>query len=237
MKPAKAVMHTKFFTSVFFFLSLLVATSVEAQTRKTFNLSNFDRLDLGSAFIIDVKPGNFKVEVEGEQKDLDELEANVSSGQLRIRYREMHWRSNNRQRVHVHITMPALTGVRFSGASQAKVSGFGSQNRMNIDISGASQVSIDTRAKQVQMDLSGASQVTLNGNAESLDGKISGATIFKGEEFKVGQANVNVSGASSARIYVTEKLLADASGASQVRYRGHPSVTANTSGASQVSNE
>ncbi|MDQ1087961.1 hypothetical protein QE390_002507 [Siphonobacter sp. SORGH_AS 1065] len=217
-------------------LILISSLGASAQASKTFNVSNFDQLDLGSAFIIDVHPGKFKVEVEGQESDINDLEAKVSNGKLRIRYNDSD-RYSNRKRVEVHITMPALKGVSFSGASRSSITGFGAENQMSVDISGASQASIEVKAKTLDVDVSGASNVTLTGNTQKFQGNISGASSFKAEGLEVSQATIDVSGASNARLYVKEKLSAEASGASRVRYRGNPSVNANTSGASSVRNE
>ncbi len=229
-------MKNNLLTGLLLFGGLTFAGSALAQSSKTFNVSNFDQLELGSAFIIDVHPGKFKVEVEGQESDIDDLEAKVTNGSLKIRY-AVSGRNMNRKRVQVHITMPSLKGIHFSGASRSNVTGFGAENQMVIDISGASQATVEAKAKALDVDVSGASNVTLTGNAQKFQGKISGASSFKAEGLEVTLADVNVSGASNAHLYVKEKLSADASGASRVRYRGNPSVNANTSGASSVRNE
>lgn len=229
-------MKNNFLAALLLLGGLTFSGSVLAQASKTFNVSNFDQLELGSAFIIEVHPGKFRVEVEGQESDIDDLEAKVTNGSLKIRYTQSG-RNMNRKRVQVRISMPALKGIHFSGASRSTVTGFGSENQMIVDISGASQATIEAKAKTLDVDVSGASNVSITGNAQKFQGKISGASSFKAEGLEVSQAEVNVSGASAAYLYVKEKLSADASGASRVRYRGSPSVNANTSGASSVRNE
>ena len=84
------------------------------------------------------------------------------------------------------------------------------------------------------VDLSGASNVTLTGQAKRLEGDVSGATTLKAYDLKVASAKVDLSGASSARMHVTDRLDADASGASSLTYRGSASIRSNTSGASSI---
>jgi hypothetical protein len=215
----------------------LVTLGAFAQSR-SFDLKNFDRLDLGHAFQIDVRQGsNFKVTAEGEQKDLDDLEANVSSNTLKIRFKESKKWNNRQERVRIAITMPTLRGLDLSGATQTTVEGFNNLNEVDLDISGASRVNLALTAKKINLDVSGASNVTMTGKASQMEGDISGATSFKASDFEVANVRLEVSGASSARLHVTNGLVADASGASSVRYRGKASVQANTSGASSVRSE
>ena len=64
--------------------------------------------------------------------------------------------------------------------------------------------------------------------------RLNGASEIDGFNFNVDDADISVSGASTARGYVENELEADASGASRVRYRGDARVTANSNGMSSV---
>ncbi|MGA0557436.1 head GIN domain-containing protein [Larkinella sp. VNQ87] len=202
---------------------------------RTFNVSNFDRLDLGSAFTIHVNRGSsYKVTAAGRSSDLEDLEAKVVGGKLQIRYKDKMGWNRNRQRVTVNITMPDLKEIDFGGASRSDVTGFRDLKELGISISGASTSTIEVDAERVRINLSGASNVTLTGQAKRLEGDISGATTLKAYDLKVANASVDVSGASSARVHVTDRLEAEASGASSLTYRGSASIRSNTSGASSV---
>ncbi|GAB3326735.1 hypothetical protein GCM10027299_26120 [Larkinella ripae] len=207
--------------------------TVQEETR-TFTVSNFDKLDLGSAFTIHVTRGSgYKVTASGRASDLEDLEARVVSNELQVRYKDKLG-NRNRQRVTINISLPDLKAVEFSGASRSDVTGFRNLKELDVDISGASTSTIEVDAERLQVDLSGASNVTLTGQAKRLDGEVSGATTLKAYDLKVSSAKVDVSGASSARMHVTDRLEAEASGASSVTYRGSASLRSNTSGASSV---
>lgn len=202
---------------------------------RTFNVSNFNQLDLGSAFVIHVTRGSgYKVTASGRESDLEDLEAKVVNNRLQIRYKDKLGWNRNRQRVTVTVTMPDLKAVSFSGASRSDVTGFRNLKELAVDISGASSSTIEVDAERVTMDLSGASSVTLTGQAKRLEGEVSGATTLKAYDLKVASAKVDLSGASSARMNVTDRLEAEASGASNLTYRGSASIRSNTSGASSV---
>ncbi len=225
-------MKKQFF--LFAALFLFVFNGFAAETSRTFPVTNFSKLSLGSAFKIDVTQGSqFKVTATGEAADLDDLEANVSGGTLSVKYNNRH--RNNRKGVRIRIEMPSLAAVDFSGASTASVSGFKNRGEMKIAISGASTVTMDFEAKSVSLDLSGASNLKLNGKADALEGDISGASSLKARDFSAKEVELDASGASSAAIFASASLRGDASGASSIRYAGGArDIRVNTTGASSI---
>ena len=207
------------------------------RTTRTFDLKGFDRLSLGSAFEITVTKGNYSVKVEGRKQDLNDLEAEVSGGKLRVHYKDSFNWNRNRKRVSVTISMPTVKALDFSGATTSRVSGFDDLGTLDLDISGASKSDIQVKAQRIVMDASGASTITLTGSAGRLEGDVSGATSLRAYDFPVKEAILDASGASSVRVSVNGKLEVEASGASSVRYRGTASVRSNTSGARSVKSE
>lgn len=203
---------------------------------KTFNQTDFDRLDMGSAFNITVRQGaNFSIEAEGDQRNLDDLEVYTRNGTLIAKYR--NYSRNRKYETSFRITMPTLRGVAFSGASRSDVSGFTNLNDVDIELSGASKGEFSVQAARTNIELSGASTLQLDGNGASLSAEVSGASKLQAFDYPVGTAGVDASGASKADVSVTNKLVVNASGASAVRYRGAPAVQQKVSGASSVQND
>lgn len=236
----KAMKKLLTLTVAFLFALFATAQDRKAEASKSFSQTGFDRLSMGHAFRITVRPGSFKIVAEGDKDDIDELEASVSNGTLKIRFKDHDkswWSRKNHHRVDITINMPAIKGVDFSGATSSTVEGFDNIDVFDVDISGASSSRISLSAKRINLDLSGASNITIIGKAKDLSGDISGATTFKGADLRVENAELEVSGASNAKISVSENLSADASGASSLRYIGNPRVKMNTSGASSVRSE
>ncbi|MFB9295799.1 head GIN domain-containing protein [Persicitalea jodogahamensis] len=201
------------------------------------NLNNFDQLAMGSAYSIRVKKGeNFSIKATGELNDLDDLDASVSrSGVLEIKYRNT-WRKS-RDRMDIDIVMPSLRGVDFSGASVSTIEGFENERTLDYRLSGASKSTFIGSADRLGIDLSGASELTLNGRSGLIIGEISGASQLYAFDFPVDEADLNLSGASRARVRVVKFLKVDASGASNVRYLGNPTVEQRLSGSSSVARE
>jgi Putative auto-transporter adhesin, head GIN domain len=235
-------------TLITFFAALFIATVTfagkPAATRsnaddRTFSVSNFDKLDLGSAFTIHVRQGgSFSVKASGRDKDIQELEASVSGGTLKIRYKDQKWGWNNRERITIDITMPTLKAADLSGATNTDIRGFKNQGSVAFDVSGASKLDMEVDADRLSIDFSGASSIVFTGKADRVEGELSGASSLRAFEMNSKTVNLSVSGASSARVSASEALNVEASGASSVRYKGGATkVSSNSSGASSVRKE
>ena len=224
---ALAILVTVFFSAMTF-----------AQNTRTFDLKGFNKLDLSSAFKIEVKQGAFfSVVAEGDKDDLDDLVARTSGGELLIKYKDSNWGWKNRHKVSLSIVMPNLKGIDFSGACTAHVKGFGNQGDVDVKLSGASTADIEISADNMKMDISGASKSTFHGKASRISVDLSGASRTELGDFPVESADVEASGASFVRVNASKALSVEASGATTVRYKGTPSVKMNTSGASSVKSE
>lgn len=233
-------MTTKPYLRNILFLSLLlvIANTLFAQNSREYTLKGFDKLEMSSAFIIDVKYGNtFKVHVDAERsEDLEELEVRLSGSTLIAKYKEnKSWKwNNNRKRVSFTIVMPNLRQVDFSGATKSKISGFNDLEDITMKFSGAANAEISINADKVNLDCSGASRLKLNGKTSKLNFDLSGASNVDSYNFIARDVDAEVSGASSAKVTASKTLNVEASGASSLRYKGQPSVKSDVSGASSV---
>lgn len=222
-------------TIITFIALLAVVFTAAAQETRNFSVSNFKELEIGSAFKIEVKQGSsYSVTASGRQEDLQDIQAVVKDGALKVGYTKDNW-NKNRKTVTVNITMPALEGVEFSGACSAHVGNFTGVKNMDIEVSGASSVTMSFSASKVNLEVSGASVLNLTGSCDILNGEVSGASTFKGREFSSKEVTVDASGASSAYVMASNAVHAEASGASSVRYSGNvKDIHSSTSGASSV---
>ena len=201
------------------------------EVHKDFVVTDFDRLEMGSGFRIRVDQGNsFSVKVKGDRRNVDDLEVYKQGNTLIIEFEDQRDRHHD---TYIDITMPVLTAVNFSGASESKIRGFES-DQIDLYLSGASVCQVDAAFNRVDLVVSGASEVILFGDGVELVGELSGASSLKAFDYPVNEAILELSGASSGKVTVTDALDVTAGGASSVLYRGEPTVMANTSGASSV---
>jgi hypothetical protein len=197
-----------------------------------YSIEDFDRVDIGDALHVDVTQGEvFSVAAKGDKRNLDDLRVRKDGTKLLIDFDDDH---NRRHDTYITIVMPTLRAVKFSGASDSHVTGFSDGALLDFSLSGASSSQVDMDADAMNINVSGASNIKFSGKADELDAEISGASEFSAYNLEVVNAHVYVSGASVAKVNVTESLHASASGASTIIYRGSPTVTTNTSGSSSV---
>ena len=207
----------------------------EQADQRTYALTGFDALQMGSAFKIAVRQGSaFAVTASGDRRNLDDLDVWVSQGTLHARYR-IH--RNRQHSTRFEVTMPSLTYAEFSGASNATVRGFSGNQNFGLLLSGASKADVDVQATKADLRLSGASNLDLRGRFQRLDADASGASRLEAFDAPADEADVEASGASSLRLNVAQRLKAVATGASSVVYRGNPTVDARPSGGSTVRKE
>jgi Putative auto-transporter adhesin, head GIN domain len=205
------------------------------RAEKNYSLIDFDRLEMGSAFHIEVEQANtYSIHVKGDRRNLDDLEVYKSGTTLIIRFDENANRSHD---TYITITMPRLEGINFSGASVSTITGFESDDDLEFILSGASVSQLDAGYREVDLTISGASSLVMHGLGDELEAEVSGASILSAFDFPVRDAEIKLTGASQGKVTVTDELDVEASGASALLYRGNPSVTSNTSGNSSVNKD
>ncbi len=218
-------------------ISLFLTFNLRSQITRNYDLANFNGLSLGSAFKINVTNSkNFKVLVKGKKEDLDDLKVYIKNSTLIAKYKTKWslW-SRSRKSVEFLIEMPTITNIDLSGASQSKISGFDDLNKLNIELSGASQAYIDVFAADVNLELSGASTLKLIGRANKMNADLTGASSMDAGNFPLKNMTIDASGASNAKVSVSETLNVEASGAATIRYLTKPkNIHKNTSGGSNV---
>jgi hypothetical protein len=180
------------------------------------DVSGFRGIRAGGAMQIEIVAGKeFSVEIETDDNILPLIKTEVRGGVLHIEREGNVW-TRSRSRTMVRISLPQLDELNISGATTANVSG--------------------VKSEQFELKLSGASKINIEGEAGALKVDLSGASKLDAENFRVAKADVEVSGASKANLFVSETLNADASGASKINYSGNPqTVTKDVSGASKIS--
>jgi len=197
--------------------------------------TDFTEVEIGSAFEFEIdQSGSYSINVTADDNVMDYVQVSQDGQTLKIRLRRFI--SIGPVTLRASVTMPQLHGLTASGASRGTVSDFSSTEDLNITVSGASRVTGDIAAGNVDFGISGASTIQLEGSANDIDANVSGASHFNLEAFTVNNADVNFSGASSGTVNLNGRLDANLSGASTLWYIGEPTSTdINTSGGSTIS--
>ena len=231
MKNLKISLHP-----FFLFIALMTVINLSfAQSRERINVSNFDGLRVSNAFVVEVSVGNNEsLEIEIDEDFRSDLIAEVRSGTLVIGLEDNRRKRRMRESPKAYITVKSLDKIALSGAVTLKTFDILKGDKMTIDMSGASVVSMELEVDELYIEASGACVINMEGITKEQTVKSSGATTYRAYELESEFADIRVNGAGSARISVSDELDVRASGASSVRYRGNPRVNSDTSGASSV---
>jgi len=202
---------------------------------EAYAFTNFTEVEISSAFDFEIKQSSsYSINVTADDNVMDYVQVSKDGQTLTIRLRRFI--SIGPVTLRASVTLPQLHGLTASGASRGTVSNFSSNEDLDITVSGASRVTGDVTAGNVEFGISGASTIQLEGSASDIDANVSGASHFNLEAFTVNNADVNFSGASSGTVNLNGRLDANLSGASRLWYIGEPTMgDINTSGASAIS--
>ena len=216
---------------------MVIIEDSDREVTQELALTGFDRVDISSAFRVDLsQSGTFSVVVYVDENLAEYVEVEVEGSTLKIRLdRRYSYQMVNVVPMEVNVTMPELVGLTASGASEAIVAGFESTKSLDLGLSGASSLEGQIEAGDTWVEASGAAKVTLTGSAQDVRIDASGGSEVDLSGFPVADADVEASGASSVTVNARGRLDVEASGGSRVYYLGKPALgRIETSGAASV---
>lgn len=197
--------------------------------------SNFSGVDVSSAIHLYVKQdSSFSVKVETDENLQQYIIIDEENGILHIRQAD-NTNLDATGKIKVHVSAPLFRELEASGACHiTSENTLSAPDAINVHVSGASDAKLDMKAPKVSADMSGASDITLRGETRELSIEGSGASHARCFDLMTENADIDISGASSADVFASVKLEADASGASHIKYKGNPTVNSKTSGAGSI---
>jgi hypothetical protein len=203
------------------------------------DLADFDQVDVGYAFQATIEQGDtYAVTIRIDDNLAQYLDVRVVGRTLVVGLEPSIGFNFGAKTLEAEITMPEIVSLDASGASRVSLTGFESEQDLRIDASGASTISGDIAAADVEMRISGASTISLDGSGDRLNLEGSGASTANLRDFAVSDARVELSGASRGTVNASGTLDVEASGASHLTYAGNPQLgSVNTSGASSIEQE
>jgi len=228
-----------------------------AQVRK---VPSFTAISVSSAIDIYLTQSNTNdVAVSASEEEIrDHIVTEVVGGTLIIRLGEngswFSWKKWGNYKTKAYVSMKDINALTASGASNIHLVNTIESPKIVIKLTGASDFHGDIKAgtldyrlsgacdykgqvtaNTILIDGSGASNIELEGTVDDLSVEVSGASDAKLYGLSTKGAVVHASGASHAKVNVSEILKAEANGASNIDYKGNPNVKeSNTSGASSI---
>lgn len=150
----------------------------------------------------------------------DRIRTEVVDGILKIWLDGKGWSMGN-NKLKAYVSFTTLDKLIASGASDVYVDGVITGNKLDLELSGASDFKGAIKVGELHLDQSGASDTHITGVVTGLAViESSGASDVKGYDLVIQNCNAHASGASDIRITVNKELNANATGASSIYYKG-----------------
>ncbi|MFD3000532.1 PspC domain-containing protein [Pontibacter toksunensis] len=216
--------------------SVLLNESEYSSNIKSFDFDDFSQVTVSGPYHVQIQQGsNYSIRVRGGDKELRLISIEKSGQELRIGYKEKDFDLfDDRDPVLIQIVAPNYTDIDLSGAIKADIGRINSDN-LELNLAGAIRSTADLNVHNLKVGIAGASISKFTGRAENFELDATGAGVVDAEGLQATSVDADVTGASAAQVYATDKLRAQASGASRITYKGNPSdTTIDSNGPSSV---
>lgn len=232
----------KLITVVFLFAGFLPGTAnarVNGDDKKeNREVSAFSKISMSVSGNLYLTQGNeYKLVIEGDEDDLEDIETTVKGDVLRIKYDKPFGFNWNAGKVKIYVTTKEVDELTVSGSGNIVAETPISTEDVQFSVSGSGEIEIDDlEAQKINSSISGSGDIRLAGrnSAESLNISISGSGELHASDLMLRRAQIAISGSGSCDVHVTEDLQVDVSGSGKVRYGGNPVVDADISGSGKV---
>ncbi|MBL7932964.1 MAG: DUF2807 domain-containing protein [Bacteroidia bacterium] len=214
-----------------FLVLITTLISCNAQQVQNREVKSFHKIQAsGSVNIHFTQSDTASLTVKADKDEIENVETKFENGVLVI---------SNKGRftdpVNIYVKNSLLSGIETSGAVDLKISRILKTDSLEINASGSSDIHAKVETRKIKCLQSGASDVSLDGTTDHLESNVSSAATLKSYNMVSKNADIITTGAATAKIYVTEKLVANASGASDIKIKGDPKeVNAESSTASSI---
>lgn len=203
--------------------------------------SAFNKLDVKNGLDVKlIKSPETSLKITGHKNDVDMVEARVVDGILIIsrKYEPQNkfcvfcFANTGSVQVSLAVSNP-LDSIEIHGGSSVS-GGLPDTKNLSLDINDGSFASLSTKITELALSLSNGSSISLSGSSTSANISLKNGSNFDGEDFKIKNAKIDISGGSDASIFVRNKLEVNAKNESSVYYRGKPILMESTDHGSEV---
>lgn len=208
--------------------------------KKEFDFSDFTKLNINNAFEVNITQSDrYSISITADSnilKDYLDVELSEDGEKVIIKLKTNYVYNVLDMTLKADIKMKTVAKLDLSGASKCQLlnGGFDQTETFSLDIEGASSLEGEVKSGNVDINMSGASKVSLTGSAPILFIDVSGASNLNLGGFEVQDAKVEASGASKMVLNVARKIQGSVKGASSLSYYGNALANVNSTGASSV---
>ena len=191
------------------------------------SVSGFSSVNLsGEGTLIIEQTGSESLRVRAEDNLLQYIQTTVVGSELEIRTEPgVDIQPTQGIGIEYLLTVDDLTDLELSGVGRIECDGL-TTNRLSFDFSGVGSVLItDLDARQLDVNMSGVGDVQFSGTVTEQEVRVSGVGDYNGRGLSSSRAIVELAGASTATVRVSDSLEVRTDGSGCVSYIGNPIIT------------
>lgn len=197
------------------------------------DVSDFKKVNLSGAGNLVITQGESEsLVIEADDNIISLIETEVFGERLTINFKR-GYNFIPASTLKFHLTVKDLDEISVSGAGNVYCDEFDTEE-MEFEISGAGDIDFKINAEIIEVFSLGAGDITLSGKVDSQKVSMKGAGKYDGANLESKSCEINVTGAGSATVNVSEELNVNISGLGNVNYAGTPSITQDISGLGNV---
>lgn len=193
--------------------------------------TSYKSLSVRSAIKVDYRHDIDKIQIIADSSILPKIKVVHDEDGIEI------YASSFKSPFKVTALVPAskeLENIEISGASSFSSDEEIKAEELDIEVSGASKFEANINCQSLKASVNGASSANIGGKAVNAEINVSGASKLSSENLNTDYADVDISGASKAKIICNKNITGEVSGASKLSFGGAAKADVSTSGASKA---
>lgn len=177
---------------------------------------------------------DFKVEVEGQQNIIDNIETDIQDGEWEIEFDECQ---KNFTDLKIYITMPVVKSLEVSGSGDMYGQDAFIVDDIDLKVDGAGSIEVALEnATEVDARISGSGKIKLEGTTNYLGSKVSGSGDLEAYDLESNIGNIKIVGSGDAEVTVYDELDIRIEGSGDVYYKGNPIINVDITGSGDLKN-
>lgn len=190
-------------------------------------IGHFTEIKTSSAIHVYLTQGKAEsLQVEAEENIIPYIETKVVKNCLIISLNgnRKHKNLSTNKPMNVYVSVPNLEKIEASSASHIYGTNEWKATDLEIEISSAAQLDMNLEVNRLDLEVTSAAKAQLAGKGNLLDAEVNSAAYLDAEKFIVSKADIEVSSAGKATIYVADELEYEISSMGKLDYYGNPHI-------------
>src|SRR5580704_16627774 len=198
--------------------------TIEDKNAETRNIKGFHAIHVSSGIDLYLTQGSEEA-VAVSASDIEyrsRIKTEVENGVLKIYFdnKGFHLNWGNRK-LKAYVSVKNIDALEASGGSDAYLESTIKSEKLEVELSGGSDLKGKVDVRDMSITQSGGSDVNISGSVANLKVDASGGSDLNGYELVTDYCRISASGGSDSHITVNKELSANASGGSDIYYKGN----------------